>query len=609
MLAERNAKKAKKKERRRSRPEGYAAFSFVLFRSFRLCPLVFLPVETSVSREWTYAERRAKGPKRQNSSELSLKSKFGGIYGDAKDSTLCLPQVNRACLKSQIGNSELVWHPRNSIWYNGVVDGIENNLAEPESLLGMLRRGRGKGYLAALKPAPEAVWPLLFECITNDPRLDRQCEAREEYYASLIVATGMDLEPLRSHLVQNDAADDDDWSVGLLLSTLSCLAEQKRSPAALQILREYVSYGSAWHSVLFDLMDADTSAGLELSVAVLCRRIARDADVRADFEDNVREDWESYCQFDEELRTRVRHLLPVCEPWKTICSHNKEFAALFRDIGIAYDQPPPAQEGPSREYLAGLSLAELFAQVDKSNYVGSLRVLPEKVLPVDEDYLLEQLETADRYRMMLAFRGLGALGTPRAFDVVKSYIEASENADRMVRRCAFEAFEEMPAPLTLDLARCWFRREEWHFQIPAGGVLERHATLEDVPLLIETLRTPETIQCEDFRLSAALDALAGFEGLGWIPEIEQVFCEVQDCFRRYDAARAMHVTAPAEFVSKYAFECLWDCHWNTRELGCKVVDLSTPGVVERLRELAADQNESDSIRQAAREALGDVSTP
>jgi len=467
----------------------------------------------------------------------------------------------------------------------------------------MLQRGRGKGYLAALEAAPETVWPLLFECLTHDPRLDRQCEAREEYYASLIVATGMDLEPLRSHLVQNDDADDDDWSVGLLLSTLSCLAEEKRSPAALQILREYISYGLDWDSVLYDLIDADTFTGLELSVAVLCRRIARDPDVRADFEDTVREDWESYCRCDKELRTRVRHLLPVCEPWKTICSHNEEFAALFRDVGIAYDQPPPPREGPSREYLAGLSLADLFAQVDRSNYMGFLRVLPEKVSPRVEDYLLQQLATGDRYCMILAFRGLGVLGTPRAFDVVKSYIEASENADSIVRRRAYEALEEMPASLTLDLARCWFRREEWHLHFPAGGVLKRHATLEDVPLLIEALRTPETIQCEDWRLSGALDALAGFEALGWIPEIEQVFCAVQDCFRRYDAANAMHITAPAEFASKYAFECLWDCDWSTRKLGCKTVSLSTPGALERLRELATDASEDDDIGQAARERL------
>lgn len=161
-----------------------------------------------------------------------------------------------------------------------------NNLADPESLLGMLQRGRGKGYLAALEAAPETVWPLLFECVTNDPRLDPEGENREEYYAALIVATGMDVEPFRSYLVQHDAVDDpNDWSVGLLLLTLSCLAQDRENPTALAILREYVSYGPACCGVLRDLAAMETPAALEPSVAVVCRRIALEAGVRADFQD------------------------------------------------------------------------------------------------------------------------------------------------------------------------------------------------------------------------------------------------------------------------------------------------------------------------------------
>ncbi len=124
--------------------------------------------------------------------------------------------------------------------------------------------------------------------------------------------------------------------------------------------------------------------------------------------------------------------------------------------------------------------------------------------------------------------------------------------------------EEMPTSLTLDLARQWFRRKEWYLQVPAGHILEDHATTEDMPLLIEALRTPETIRCEDLRLGSALCGMARFPEFGWIPVVEQVFCGVPDCRRRYDAANAMHVTAPGEFASQYAFECLWDCHSYTR---------------------------------------------
>lgn len=470
----------------------------------------------------------------------------------------------------------------------------------------MLQRGRGKGYLAALEAAPETVWPLLFECVTNDPRLDRMLEEREEYYASLIAAIHMELEPFRSHLVRNDVSDDvPEWSMGLLLNTLSCLAEEKANTTALEIVRDYVSYGRRWKHVLRELAEMDTLAALEQSVAVLCHRVRSNSSVRAQFKNEVQEDWESYCLQDEDGRARIRFFLPICEPWKTICERNKELADLFASAGIAYDQPPVSKRRPHQDCPYDLSLEELFERVNQSNCTRFWRFLPEKVSSEDEDYLLRQLSTGSPERMILAFRGLGYLGTPRAFDVVKSYIEASENADRKVRHRAFDAIEEMPASLTLDLARQWFRRREWYLHVPAGGILERHAALEDVPLLRETLRTPETVRCEDFRLDSALRTMTRFDGIGPIPELEQVFCQVPHCYRRYEAANAMEITARVEFASKYAYECLWDCQSDTRRLGCEAVNLSAPGILERLRQLATDASEDDGVRQGAQEALGE----
>jgi hypothetical protein len=479
----------------------------------------------------------------------------------------------------------------------------KNNLADPESLLGMLQRGRGRGYLAALEAAPETVWPLLFECITHDLRHDPLRE-REGYYASLIVATGMDLEPFRSYLVQKDVSDNVPGRyAGLLLSTLGTLAAVWEHEPARRILRDYVSYGRKWARALELLAEAETPTDLEQSVADLCRRISRDPGVLAQFQDEVRESWESYCWAEEETRTENPFFLPISEPWKTICEHSKELAGLFAGVGIAYDQPPAPEEEWNEIDPWDLSLEELFSQVSESHWIGFWLVLPEKVSDEDEDYLLGQLATGNPERMILAFRGLGHVGTPRAFEAVKSYIEASENADRRARHLAIKALEEMPASLTLDLARQWFRRKEWYLHVPAGGILERHTALEDVPLLIEALGAPETIRGEDRRLGHALRALTRFDGIGPIPELERVFCEVGDWGWRYYAARAMKITAPAEFASQYAFECLWDWHDGIRALGCEVVNLSKPGALKRIREIAADENEYDDVREAAQERL------
>jgi len=482
-----------------------------------------------------------------------------------------------------------------------MTDSTRNNLADPETLLGMLQRGRGRGYLAALETAPETVWPLLFECVTNDPRLDRMLEEREEYYASLIIATGMDLEPFRSHLMRHDVSEDvPDWAMGLVLGTLGCLADEKDSAAARQILREYVSYGRKWKRVLEVLAEVDTPDALEQSVAVLCDRVRSDEKARAQFQKEVQDDWKHYGWHEEKRRAEISFFLPICEPWKTICARNRELADLFAGVGIAYNQPPVPEKESPQDSPYDLSLEETFARVDESNCIRFWRFLPEKVAPEDEDYLLSQLATNNPPRMILALRGLGYLGTPRAVDTVRSYLEASANADRKVRRYAFDALEEMPASLTLDLAREWFRRKEWYLHVPAGGILERHAALEDVPLLIEVLRTPETIRCEDFRLAGALGTMTRFDGIGPIPELEQVFRQVPHCRRRCDAANAMYITAPVEFAAMYAVECLWDCHEETRALGCWTANLSTPGVLERLREIAAEPNDQDDVEAAVK---------
>ncbi len=111
--------------------------------------------------------------------------------------------------------------------------------ADPNSLLGMLQRGRGKGYLMAMEAPPEEVWPLLVECATNDPRSDDQWSPDEEYYASLILRTGMDLEPLLSFVSRNNASDDKEWNSYYSLEILRCLAH-RGSRQALEFLRECV---------------------------------------------------------------------------------------------------------------------------------------------------------------------------------------------------------------------------------------------------------------------------------------------------------------------------------------------------------------------------------
>jgi len=479
---------------------------------------------------------------------------------------------------------------------------IVDELAAPESFLGMLQRGRGAGYLAALNAPRELVWSLLLQCITHDPRFDG-LESRAEYYVSLMRATGMDFAPVYSYLEQNDNKEND-YAIAsdLPLEMVEVLAEQG-SAEAVQMLRDYVSFGWGWRHIVLTLADLGQPAVLDGIDEVVYRRLVGDPDEHAEFRAEVEEDWQEYCDLYTEERSRYRVMLPVCEPWKTLCQRNAKLGGLFEDIGIAYHEPPPPRIRPTRESFAALSLDELFAWVDKFNYQTLWRILPERVSLQDEDFLLQNSSSDDKYRVILAFRGLGELATPRAFEAVKEFIEASENAKGLVRGRAFDVIAEMPASLTLDTARQWFRREEWHLQSAGGMILEKHATAEDIPMLIEALHAPEAIRHEDSRSHSVLPALLRFEGIGPIPELEQFFCQTPCCFDRLDAAKAMAVTAPAQFSNQYAFECLWDCWVETQELGCGTVSLSIPGSFERLRELTEDPHRYDDVRQAARKRL------
>ena|GEM_PF-1174312 len=475
-------------------------------------------------------------------------------------------------------------------------------LADPDSLLGMLQRGRGKGCLMALERPPQEVWSLLFECVTNHPRSNELFAPDEDYYASLILRTGMDLEPLLSFVRQNDElGDTDDVDVDLALSTLRSLA-RRGSRRALEFLREYLQHGSAFWRITRIVEDLAQMEALEGVDEILCQRVSSDPDLHEQLQDEIEDDWARYCEADEETRSMLRLVLPMCEPWKSLCERNTELAQFLLRNGLPYDPPPPVHRVTDVD-VAGFSVAELLSSVDEASFHPNRRVLVGKVSVDDEDRLLQSLSSDDEYEVMLALCGLGELGTPRTFEAMRAYIEASEDAPRRVRGRAFDAIQQMPGWLTLETARQWFLRDEWHLYRPGAGILEHHATSDDIPLLIQALRTPEIVRDEDYRLAAVLGALTRFRGLGRIPELEKVFCQTENSIRRGDAAEAMAATSSEHFAAEYAYECLWDCDWSAFKAGCTMVGLSTPGAIERLREIVADPHESDDRREIASKRL------
>jgi len=456
---------------------------------------------------------------------------------------------------------------------------------------------------------------LLVECITHDPRVDKQVEYRSDYYSSLIIETDMDITPLGDYLKQNDGDDDQFWNLKLTFETLDSLV-CRHNMNALSILQDYVSYGFHWHYVIIFLWMSGVEYALDDIDSIICSRLSRDEAFQKDFKSNVLEDFEEYWRLDEKKRRKMRHndegmrvglFLLVCEPWKTLCQKNEQLAWAFNQF-CSFDEiesPVQKKNKPTAD-PADLSISELFTLVDRPDrplFYKIFQPLEQRVTQEGEELLLKNLSAKNEDRIILALKGLAVLGTPKAFEAVKSIIEFTKEPHSRVRAHAFTAISQMPASLSLAMAREWFQKSEWYYQVAGGKILVNHATLDDIPLLVQALNDPQIIKCDDFRLGNTLEALERFEGIGHIPEIENIFLIIPHSYHRCRAAQAMASTAPDVFQAQYAYECLWDCHWDTRIGGCYNVALSHPGALARLKEIAEDPNESDRVRQAAKLAI------
>jgi hypothetical protein len=85
------------------------------------------------------------------------------------------------------------------------VDEPQYRRADPKTRLGQLQRGRGAGFLAAVGD-PSAGDEVL-QCVLSDPRVDQQVEWGAAYYADLMIALALPVEPLRRAMLHRQRAE------------------------------------------------------------------------------------------------------------------------------------------------------------------------------------------------------------------------------------------------------------------------------------------------------------------------------------------------------------------------------------------------------------------
>ncbi|MFX0577987.1 hypothetical protein [Nocardia nepalensis] len=107
----------------------------------------------------------------------------------------------------------------------------ESSRAEPDTLFGLIERGRGACYDAALAQ-PALAREFVLDCIVGDPRRDHQVEQRDWLYATLVAELGIDLSRLRAAIAAQlvsapaKSMDQPEWEAALLAIATDLLHPQ-----------------------------------------------------------------------------------------------------------------------------------------------------------------------------------------------------------------------------------------------------------------------------------------------------------------------------------------------------------------------------------------------
>ncbi|MGP3967761.1 HEAT repeat domain-containing protein [Streptomyces sp. 6N223] len=492
---------------------------------------------------------------------------------------------------------------------------IESGIAPSGTLLGLLQRGRGDGWLHALAaPRPAAV-AALEHCVLHDPRRDWRLEHRSLYYARLYRELNAGLDAIADHLFHpddlrtdgDDGADGSDGTArtareaapraydeertGLALSVLGHLASYG-DRHALDLLRRYAVTGANWRWALDELAVRDDDAGLRaLGPRVLVRFPATErgeraltAAVRDSFEPRPWRIWAEDPARPEQ-RARLGRALT-----------DGDFDRWQRQM-----RPPGPQPGWSVEAVLAWA-QEGYEQIPRQwREASAARCLGAVVGPGDRATLLAAAADGPPAGRAAALRHLAERGDPDVFALLEA-AAAARDAD--VSRAAVTAFSRMSDRGALVQARRWAARPD-ELGSCAAAMLARRGEARDAPGVLAALRRAVRTHGTDAReLRPLVEGAGRLDVTAAVPVMRHIYRETASSQLRGHAARALAATDPS-FASGFAVECLWDCEEDTRELAARFATTVDVRVVERLRRLATDPAEQAGVQTAVRGRLAD----
>jgi len=430
-------------------------------------------------------------------------------------------------------------------------------IADAATLLGLLQRGRGKGYRDALSSgAPSAA--ALVDCIINDSRTDRQVESRDEYYGRCAFAVDLDITPVEAFLfAPADHQDRDEDRTGLALGTLGWMARLGRRDA-LAILRRYIEVGWNWEWALSDL--------------------ARPVPVGVEGLDEV---VSSRCNSIEELaRAFPFHLDTTWAEWKRTNPRFAEAHALKRRW---------IQEGDDRRRaLSELPTEELLARRE----VSALR---QRTGAHDKEVLHRAARGSAEQIRHDALKVLGWQRDVNVFDAAEAELRRLPDRE-WPPNAGWMALWNLMRVAPIARVRTWVGEPGRPGEL-ALRMVALWPTQGDAPLLRAAL---EDYADEDllYRVCDAVDGLAKLRDRDAAPQLERVFAGTTYSYLRHRAARALAVISTS-FAEGLGVECMWDCEEQTRRVGCATASWTSSDVRHRLRELATDSLQGRGVRSTA----------
>ncbi|WP_306355738.1 MULTISPECIES: hypothetical protein [unclassified Nocardia] len=413
--------------------------------------------------------------------------------------------------------------------------------AEPDTLHGMIQRGRGACYPEALANRARAS-EYVIACIVRDPRWDHQVEERAWLYAALIADLGIDLTRCRpAYTSPSDPhGDSDAW----LATDVLALLARRGVDGAVTELRHYLRTGRDLDQALARLLpfaEHSEADGLLDDVLAVAddERLAAALGPFGPFDDLSAPPWPNWCR----ANTRVGEVIALAECTRT-----------------AHRTPAPDRAARDRQRL-------LAAAVDRKLIdPTAARDLTEErwentLLTLSAD-LLDSTDTSAADRIALC-RSLRTLRSPRTLTWARTHA----GLRTPVQRTALSLFAERAEPA-------------------------------DAPHLLELLTTAASPDTHIYTQHDLVTALGRLHHSPAAPTIEELFDNtVYSYLRTRCATELSHLTR--EFPVSRATECLYDCESRTRAIGIAHADLSLPEVRDRLAHIGHDPTEDDDNRRAA----------